>query len=86
MIILETYTTQKGTELQLPDFLEVVTEITDDSTYSMYNLSRRVESGTSPAKRTIKKEEEKLTAVDSNILKEQLNGPSNSDVITNGTQ
>ena len=37
--MLETYTTKKGNELQLPDFLDVVKEVTNDPHYSMYYLS-----------------------------------------------
>jgi len=40
LILLETYTTQKGAELQLPPFLLVEKEVTEDSTFSMYNLSK----------------------------------------------
>ena len=49
LIILETYTTQKGEDLQLPDFLEIVNEVTENSTYSMYNLTR-MEPGSSQDK------------------------------------
>jgi hypothetical protein len=38
-LLLETYTTKKGAELELPGFLDVVTEVTDDPQYSMYYLS-----------------------------------------------
>lgn len=41
MIILETYTTQKGGELKLPEFLDIAKEVTDNSEYSMYNLSKK---------------------------------------------
>lgn len=41
LIILETYTTQKGEDLKLPDFLEVMQEVTEDRDYSMYTLSKR---------------------------------------------
>lgn len=37
--MLETYTALKGSDFQLPSFLDVVREVTGDSTYSMYNLS-----------------------------------------------
>ncbi|ELT98807.1 hypothetical protein CAPTEDRAFT_170068 [Capitella teleta] len=40
LIILETYTTLKGEDLKLPDFLNIVKEVTNDRQYSMYNLSR----------------------------------------------
>ncbi|XP_046840269.1 TRPL translocation defect protein 14-like [Xenia sp. Carnegie-2017] len=39
LIFLETFTTKKGADLQLPNFLEIEKEITDDKEYSMYNLS-----------------------------------------------
>jgi CYTH domain-containing protein len=39
LLLLETYTTKNGEELKLPVFLEIVKEVTDDSGYSMYNLS-----------------------------------------------
>jgi hypothetical protein len=38
-MMLETYTTMKGDDLHLPDFLEISREVTDDPGYSMYNLS-----------------------------------------------
>lgn len=41
MIILETYTTLLGQDLELPGFLEVIKEITTDDNYSMYNLSKK---------------------------------------------
>ena len=41
---METYTTQKGADLQLPDFLDVEKEVTDDGHYSMYYLSAQDES------------------------------------------
>lgn len=39
LIILETFTTKEGDDLVLPDFVEVVKEVTDDKEYSMYNLA-----------------------------------------------
>ena len=39
LILLETYTTKVGEDLKLPDFLEVEKEVTDDPSYSMFNLS-----------------------------------------------
>ena len=44
LIILETYTTLKNEELQLPPFLELVREVTADKEFSMYNLSKKEES------------------------------------------
>lgn len=41
LIILETYTTLLGQDLELPGFLEVIKEITTDENYSMYNLSKK---------------------------------------------
>ena len=38
-LLLETYTTKEGGDLKLPDFLEVVKEVTDDPQYSMFQLS-----------------------------------------------
>jgi hypothetical protein len=38
-MILETYTTLKGRDLVLPDFLEIEKEVTGNPLYSMYNLS-----------------------------------------------
>ena len=38
LILLETYTT-KTDDLHLPDFLEIMKEVTDDPAYSMFNLS-----------------------------------------------
>jgi len=40
LIILETYSTLKGDDLELPDFLTVSKEITQDKSYSMNNLSK----------------------------------------------
>jgi len=41
LILLETYTTQKGEELSLPDFLNILKEVTNVPAYSMYNLSKK---------------------------------------------
>ena len=41
LILLETYTTAKGKDLTLPPFLDIAMEVTDDTSYSMYNLSKR---------------------------------------------
>ncbi len=41
LILLETYTTMKGEDLKLPSFLDIDKEVTDDRSYSMYNLSKR---------------------------------------------
>lgn len=38
-MLLETYTTKKGAELELPGFLDIIKEVTDDAQYSMYFLS-----------------------------------------------
>jgi hypothetical protein len=38
-MLLETYTTKSGSDLELPDFMEVAKEVTSDPTYSMFNLS-----------------------------------------------
>lgn len=40
-MILETFTTLTGDELQLPSFLEINREITGEPNYSMYYLSSR---------------------------------------------
>jgi len=40
-MILETFTTLTGDELQLPNFLEISREITGDPNYSMYYLSSK---------------------------------------------
>ena len=39
LLLLETYTIKKGERLELPGFLDIVKEVTDDSHYSMYFLS-----------------------------------------------
>ena len=41
LILLETYTTMKGEDLKLPTFLDIDKEVTDDRSFSMYNLSKR---------------------------------------------
>lgn len=40
LILLETYTTLRSSEVKLPPFLEIIKDVTDDLDYSMYNLSR----------------------------------------------
>ena len=40
LVLLETYTTKEGDNLKLPDFLEVVKEVTSDPQYSMFELSK----------------------------------------------
>ena len=39
LLLLETYTTKVGEALKLPDFLEFEKEVTNDSEYSMFQLS-----------------------------------------------
>lgn len=39
LLLLETYTTQKGSDLELPDFLDIAREVTGDPQYSMFSLS-----------------------------------------------
>ena len=43
LILLETYTTREGGLLELPDFLEIDTEVTGNAKYSMFNLSLKEE-------------------------------------------
>ena len=38
-MILETYTTKTGREMNLPDFLKITGEVTGNLQYSMYTLS-----------------------------------------------
>jgi len=59
LILLETYTTQKAEELSLPDFLNIIKEVTNDSKYSMYNLSKRDD---------VKEKEEYLQSDVNNIM------------------
>jgi len=42
LIMLETYTALKGSEFDLPSFLDVLGEVTGDPAFSMYNLSKKV--------------------------------------------
>lgn len=39
LLLLETYTTREETDLELPDFLSVAKEVTDNPHYSMHYLS-----------------------------------------------
>ena len=39
LLLLETYTTKEADNLQLPAFLEVEREVTNEPQYSMFNLS-----------------------------------------------
>lgn len=48
LLLLETYTTKVGAELELPDFLDSVREVTDDPHYSMYFLSAQLQNDLSP--------------------------------------
>ena len=41
LLLLETYSAKKGPDLELPAFLDIVQEVTDDSRYSMYYLSEK---------------------------------------------
>ena len=41
LILLETYTTKCGTDLELPSFLDFNSEVTNDENYSMFNLSKK---------------------------------------------
>lgn len=40
LVLLETYTTLKSSDVKLPPFLEVLRDVTDDPEFSMFNLSR----------------------------------------------
>lgn len=46
LVLLETYTTLKSSEVKLPPFLEIIKDVTDDLDYSMYNLSRNQPANT----------------------------------------
>ena len=59
---METYTTQKGDDLKLPDFLEVVKEVTNDKGYSMYTLSKR-DMSESDKQQLLKRERQRLEDV-----------------------
>lgn len=48
LILMETYTTKSPDEVHLPDFLEIVKEVTHDPHYSMFNLSLKDSLGGSP--------------------------------------
>ena len=63
MIILETYTTLREGELSLPDFLNITKEVTNDSEYSMYNLSRINDSDELPMSLAEAQREKKLAAI-----------------------
>ena len=39
LVLIETYTTKDNKKLELPDFLDIVKEVTGDPAYSMYHLS-----------------------------------------------
>lgn len=39
LLLLETYTTKVGDNLELPDFLDIAKEVTGDPLYSMFHLS-----------------------------------------------
>ena len=39
LLLLETFTANTGDDLELPQFLKIVREVTGDPCYSMYNLS-----------------------------------------------
>lgn len=41
LVLMETYTTRKGDDLEMPDFLEVEKEVTGHPEYSMFYLSAR---------------------------------------------
>lgn len=81
MIILETYTTLKGGDLKLPDFLDIVEEVTKDPKYSMYNLSRIDAEAASPSADT--KREFKLAQIASIKGSPMVNGhlDENEDLV-----
>ena len=64
LIILETYTTLRGDDLKLPDFLDVDREVTGAHDFSMYTLS---------CKKALPAPVEKLAAVNGPEVTE--NGP-----------
>lgn len=52
-MFLETYTTAaKGTHLELPDFLQVVREVTGERAYSMFTLSLICDAASAASKRS----------------------------------
>ena len=57
MIILETYTAASGSDVVLPDFLQIDREVTDESEFSMYNLSKRNDREPSPRQRHLSADE-----------------------------
>ena len=40
LLLLETYTTKTDSDMQLPSFLDITAEVTENSEYSMFNLSK----------------------------------------------
>ncbi|XP_052802072.1 TRPL translocation defect protein 14-like [Mya arenaria] len=51
LILLETYTTKSMSELELPDFLQITEEVTDDhNNFSMFNLSLKDSLLSSPSR------------------------------------
>ena len=43
LILLETYTSNRAADFEVPPFLDVLREVTGDLTYSMYNLSKKLD-------------------------------------------
>lgn len=47
LLLLETYTTQTSGNLELPEFMQIIEEVTNDYQYSMFNLSHQSSSSLS---------------------------------------
>jgi len=43
LILLETYTSNRAADFEVPPFLDVLCEVTGDLNYSMYNLSKKLD-------------------------------------------
>ena len=48
LLLLETYTSHCGADLQLPGFLDIEREVTGEAAFSMFNLSALPSSSSSP--------------------------------------
>ena len=68
----------KGDELKLPDFLDIVQEVTADRSYSMYNLSRK-------SQEQLRKEEATESAPKKVIAPTEQPENSQTGIVANGT-
>ncbi len=83
-MLLETFTTKTGSDLELPDFLTITREVTEDREYSMFHLSAvSRDSELSPPSKKTKDEEVEAVASGTTCGTHERNLITIDDVVLN---